>query len=231
MRRNAEVVKSVRVFPEDYICAPERTLLKFLKDEKTDGRKTIVYVTHSDKRDLIERIITLLKMEKMTGIRLPTSLDREDIPEWLEVEAPKCDVVILNQKAIEGVDAIHFQNVFFYEVDYSLYPVPQAAGRHWRLGQTQPCKTMFLEVPKTMLYRALALSMEKLGAASTLYGDDLDAMSSKFTTGSVLTEALKQELKGTPLPNLDDAYKRAAQVITKGMGTHAATTGQPTSSP
>lgn len=227
MRRNAEVVKNVRVFPEDYVCAPERTLMKFCKDEKEAGRKTIVYVTHSDKRDLIDRIITLLKLQGMSGVRLPTSLDREDIPEWLEGTAPQSDVVILNQKAIEGVDAIHFQNAFFYEVDYSLYPVPQAAGRHWRLGQTRPCKTVFLEVPKTMLYRALALTMEKLGAASTLYGDDLDAMSSKFTTGSVLTEALKQELKGTPLPDLDSAYKRAAQVITKGMGGSNGTQSSP----
>jgi len=208
---------NVKIFPPDYICSPERVMRDFVIDELNDGRKSIVYVTHSDKRDIIERLRWVVEQKGATTTRLPKSLDTEDVPKWLEEEAPKSDILFLNQKAIEGVDAIHFKNVFFYEVDYSVYPVMQAAGRHWRLRQTEKCKTVFMEVPDTMLYIALGLVMQKVGAASQLYGDDLDAMSGKFTANSVLIEAMNQQLKGQVSFDRDAIYAKARQTLVKNV--------------
>jgi hypothetical protein len=206
-------------FPPDYICNPEKELIKFCKDEKDQGRKTIVYVTHTDIRDIVNRLIGIMDDAGISAVRMPKSLDREKIPEWLHNEAPKYDVCILQEKAVEGVDAVMFQNVIFYEVDYTVWPVQQAAGRHWRLGQTEPCKTVFMEIEKTMLHRALALVMQSMCASSQIYGDEVDAQVSKFNKGTLITEALRQEMAGADLPDMDDLYKKTHQVITEGVAT------------
>ncbi len=205
---------TIRIFPDSYVCAPERALLKFVLDELNDDRKTIIYVTHTDVRDIVPRLMDVLSRGQVTSVRLPKSLDREDMPAWLREEAPKYDAVILNQKAIEGVDAVKFQNVFFYEIDYSVYPVDQASRRHWRLGQIEYCKTVFMEVEHTMLFRALALVMQRMAAASVLYGDDIEAQVGKYSAHSLITQAIKEELAGVELPDLGSLYQKAAEAIT-----------------
>ncbi len=207
---------NVKLFPESYVCAPERALIEFVTAELENDRKTIIYVTHTDVRDIVPRIMWALDQNNVSSIRLPKSINREDIPDWLQDEAPKFDTVILNQKAVEGVDAVKFQNTFFYEVDYSVYPVEQASRRHWRLNQVRPCKTVFLEVRGTMLFRALAMVMQKMAAASVLYGDDIEAQIGKFSAHSLLTQAIKDELEDTELPDIGDLYQKAAENITKG---------------
>ncbi|MGH9428457.1 MAG: hypothetical protein ACRD2L_19395, partial [Terriglobia bacterium] len=219
---------NIRIFPEDYVCAPERALIEFAKAEKEAGRKTIVYVVHTDVRDIVPRLSRVLLEAGLTSVRVPKTLDREDTPEWLMNEAPKSDVVILNQRAIEGVDAIKFQSVFFYEIDYSIYPVDQAARRHWRLGQVQPCKTVFLEVQGTMLFRALAMVMQRMAAASVLYGDDIEAQIGKYSAYSLLTQAIKDELADVELPDLGSLYKKAAQALTEHMTEEEKANGSPT---
>jgi hypothetical protein len=215
--RHADYDPNIKVFPESYICAPERELIRFVKEELEQKRKTIIYITHTDIRDIANRIIQILGNEGVTGVRLPKTLDRELVPEWLADEASKFDTVILNQRSVEGVDAIKFQNVFFYELDSSVYPVTQASGRHWRLGQTEPCKTVFMEVEKTLLHRILAIVMQRMAAASMVYGDDIDAHIGQYSANTVLVEAAKQEMAGAALPDLDKLFKKAADVITKGM--------------
>ena len=215
-----------KLFPPDYICAPERALLDFCKAEHAQGRKTVVYVTHTDIRDIVERLITIFDTEaNMSAVRMPKNIDREEIPAWLHNDAPQHDICILQEKSVEGVDAIMFQNVIFYELDYSVWPVQQAAGRHWRLGQTEPCKTVFLELEKTMLHRALALVMQGMCAASQIYGDEIEAQVSKFNKGTLIMEAMRQELEDTDLPDMDELYLRTKQVITQGVAQDDVQTG------
>lgn len=217
MEYHSKHTPNIKIFPETYICAPERAVIEFIRAEVEAKRKTILYVTHTDVRDLVPRLMSIMLQSGITSVRLPKNLDREDMPVWLMDEAPKNDVVILNQKAIEGVDAIRFQSVFFYEVDYSVYPVDQAARRHWRLGQTAACKTVFLEVEGTMLFRALVLVMQRMAASSVLYGDDIETQIGKYSAHSLLTQAIKEELAGVELPDLGSLYKKAAEALTEKM--------------
>ncbi len=205
----------IKIFPDSYICAPERALIKFVDDEKALGRKTIIYVTHTDVRDIVPRLMDVLGRSNITSVRQPKNIDREDIPSWLNNEAAQHDTVILNQRAVSGIDAVKFQNAFFYEIDYSVYPVDQAARRHWRLNQVEACKTVFLEVEKTMLFRALVLVMQRMAAASVLYGDDIEAQVGKYSAHSLITQAIKEELAGVELPDLSELYEKAAESITE----------------
>ena len=62
----------------------------------------------------------------------------------------------------------NFSTICFYETGYNLFTLRQASRRSWRIGQTKPCRIVYLHYAETMQARALALMGKKLTAADGL---------------------------------------------------------------
>jgi len=121
-------------------------------------------------------------------------------------------VLLCNPRLVEtGLDLLDFPTMIFYEIEYSLYTLMQAARRSWRLGQTRPVEVYWPCYKDTMEHRAVALIGRKVAAASLVYGDEAAAaLAEQAGAGRSLLHELAQEVvRGADVPDLSDLFARA----------------------
>lgn len=162
---------------EDIIRPKERALIDLLRAEKAQGRKVWVYVQYTDRHDVQGRLERLLREAgfRVGVLRASVPLDRREA--WIAQHAPRLDVVVSHPRLVEtGLDLFdrsgrhNFPTLCFYEAGYNLFTLRQASRRAWRIGQTHPCRVVYLYYAGTMQDRALALMGRKLTAAQALEG-------------------------------------------------------------
>ena len=133
-------------FPRDYYHAKERKLVEMVKEELAQGRGVFVYTRYSGAYGVNERIQEVLAAHGIESTVLTTAVGQEERLEWLEQEAQKgAKVIISNLELVEvSLDLIHWPTLIFYQLDYRVNDVRQAAKRAWRIGQTRECKIFYL---------------------------------------------------------------------------------------
>ena len=152
----------------------EQALLDLVQRHRARGRRVLVYVTHTNRRDMIPRLEQLLTRNQLRCAALrsnsPSSLKRES---WIMNRVREgLDVLICNPSLVEtGLDLIDFPTIIWYETSYSTYTTRQASRRSWRIGQTQPVDVYFLAYRNTMQARALELVGQKLQASLAVEGE------------------------------------------------------------
>lgn len=161
------------VFEEDELSPKEAWLVDYCHQEKWHGRKVLIYVRQTQKRDIRKRLERILKDAGIAARQLPDSLDTDKREEWIEKNAPKIDVLIVNPKKVEtGLDLVQFATAIFLEIEHSLFVLWQAMKRIHRPGQTQPVKIVYAVYAEALEEEALALVGAKKKAAHMLYGDN-----------------------------------------------------------
>ncbi len=162
---------------QDIVRPKERALIDLVRSEKSNGRKVWVYVQYTDTHDVQGRLERLLQGAglRVGVLRASVPLNRRE--EWIGRHAWQLDVVISHPRLVEtGLDLFdkggrhNFPTLCFYEAGYNLFTLRQASRRAWRIGQTQPCRVVYLYYAGTMQDRALALMGRKLTAAQALEG-------------------------------------------------------------
>jgi len=155
----------------------ERALIDLIRTEKTERRQVWVYVQFTDQHDVQGRLERLLNDQglRVGVLRASVPLNRREA--WIASHAPKLDAVISHPRLVEtGLDLFdkagghNFATICFYETGYNLFTLRQASRRSWRIGQTKPCRVVYLYYQGTMQDRALALMGKKLTAAQALEG-------------------------------------------------------------
>jgi hypothetical protein len=162
---------------EEVIRPKEQALIDLVQAEKAKGRKVWVYVQFTDKHDVQSRLEKLLRQEGLQVEVLHSSVALARREEWIATNAPRLDVVISHPRLVEtGLDLFdkggrhNFPTICFYETGYNLFTLRQASRRSWRIGQTEPCRIVYLHYEGTMQDRAMALMGRKLTAAQALEG-------------------------------------------------------------
>jgi hypothetical protein len=80
-------------------------------------------------------------------------------------------VIIYNMVLVEvGVDLLHFPTIIFYQGNDKINTVRQAAKRHWRIGQSRTCKTIFYVYNGTYQVEQFLRMMAKRSHALLLEG-------------------------------------------------------------
>ena len=175
--RDAEtggIIASAPALDDAEVYPKEKALLELTAQEQALGRRTLIFISHTDTRDLSPRLKELLtkagcKTEVLKS-GSPSSGEREA---WVQKKVDQgLQALIVNPRLVQtGLDLIQFPTIIWYENDYSVYVTRQASRRSWRIGQTQPVKVFFLAYEDTMQLQALKLIARKTQASLALEGE------------------------------------------------------------
>lgn len=153
----------------------ERALLDLVKKEVAEGRQCWVYAVMSETRDVVGRLVKLLRQEGLRADCLRASVDTGKREAWIAERGPTLDVCVSHPQLVEtGLDLFaehhNFCSLIWYETGYSLFCLRQASGRAWRIGQKKDCKTFYMFYEETMQARAMTLMGKKLAASTAIEG-------------------------------------------------------------
>ncbi len=226
LNKKGEVIRHVPLMelpainPNGHRWLPkEGWLANFCRAEKLQGRKVLVYVRQTGKRDIQDHLVLQLEENGLRVTVLGGNVDPRKREEWIAKRADRLDVLICNAELVKtGLDLIQFSSVVFYEITYSLYTLWQAVRRVWRLGQVRPVRAVFSIYNGTMEARALSLMGAKMKAAQLLYGDEVGGAIVPEEEGDLLTALAREVLNGADLPDLQTLFADEMKVSSNPLG-------------
>ena len=188
--RTGDVIVQVPPLSEEKLYPKEKALIDLVAAERLEGRRVLVYVTHTGTRDITGRMDDMLTRH---GFRVPVMKADAVAPNrreaWVADRVKQgIDVLICHPRLVQtGLDLIDFPTIVWDETDYSVYVVRQASRRSWRIGQTRPVKVVFMSYRNTLQADALKLVAKKMQSSLAVegelpedglaaYGDDGDDM-------------------------------------------------------
>ena len=212
-----DVLVQVPPLSEEKLYPKEKALLDLVAAERMEGRRVLVYATHTGTRDITGRIKDILTRHGFRSSVLKADTVPPDRREaWMEQRVKEgVDVVVCHPRLVQtGLDLIDFPTLVWFETDYSVYTMRQASRRSWRIGQTRPVKVVFMAYRGTLQADALKLVAQKLQSSLAVegelpedglaaYGDDGDdimlALARKIVNG-------EEEEEGE---SVEDAFAQA----------------------
>ena len=188
--RTGDVIVQVPPLSEEKLYPKEKALIDLVAAERLEGRRVLVYVTHTGTRDITGRMDDILTRH---GFRVAVMKADAVAPNrreaWVADKVKQgIDVLICHPRLVQtGLDLIDFPTIVWDETDYSVYVVRQASRRSWRIGQTRPVKVVFMSYRNTLQADALKLVAKKMQSSLAVegelpedglaaYGDDGDDM-------------------------------------------------------
>ncbi len=189
------------------ICLSQDTL--YPKDQRllahimaaVDGRKEKVWVYTVFTGTQLGRLQSIIEQHGYRVAVMTTAIPRSKREAWVDARLNEdVQVVISHPRLVEtGLDLYRFPTMLWFQTGYSLFLLRQASRRAWRIGQTRPCKVVFLVYDDTMQEAALTLMGRKMEAALGLEGrlslaglQALGASDSSNDLARVLAEGLPQ---------------------------------------
>ena len=168
-----------------------------MKENLKEGRKSLIYITLTGRRDIRERIVDILKRERINAGILSETVPPKKREQWIEANAEKFDALIVNPELVKlGLDLYQFPTVIFFQTGYNIFTLRQAARRSWRIGQRYPVKVYFLCYQETMQEVAISLIAKKLEASLLVEGELPEGLAQYTIEGSSMVEDMLKALMG-----------------------------------
>lgn len=183
----------------------EKELIKIVKNEMSEKRKSIIYVRDTgssrEGRDIRPRLMKILTDVGAKVAILDSTIKPPLRSDWLKhkILDQDYDVVIVSQELVKvGLDLLSTPTLIFYQFSWSLFTVNQAARRSWRIGQDKECRLFYLSYKDSYqeyMANIIARKNKAAGAIngevsneglSAMLGDDGDLQ-------SLLIESIKQK--------------------------------------
>ncbi len=159
---------------EERLYPKEKALVDLVAAERLEGRRVLVYATHTGTRDITGRMDAILTRHGFRVAVMKADAVAPDRREAWVAEKVKqgIDVLICHPRLVQtGLDLIDFPTICWYETDYSVYVMRQASRRSWRIGQTRPVKVVFMSYRNTLQADALKLVAKKLQSSLAVEGE------------------------------------------------------------
>ena len=248
---SGDVIVQVPPLSEEKLYPKEKALVDLVAKERMEGRRVLVYVTHTGTRDITGRMDEILTRHGFRVTVMKADAVAPDKREkWVADRVKEgIDVLVCHPRLVQtGLDLIDFPTIVWGEVDYSVYVMRQASRRSWRIGQTRPVKVVYMSYRNTLQADALKLVAKKLQSSLAVegelpedglaaYGDDGDdlmmALARKIVSGDeneaetvqeVFAQARDAEATAEELL-VDDGWKVVEvgpeAVAVNGNGSHA----------
>ena len=152
----------------------ERALVDLVAAERLQGRRVLVYATHTGTRDITERMESILKRHGFkAAVMKADAVPPERREAWVAKRVEEgVDVLVCHPRLVQtGLDLVEFPTICWYETDYSVYTMRQASRRSWRIGQTEPVQVVFMAYRNTLQADALTLVARKLQSSLAVEGE------------------------------------------------------------
>ena len=172
--RTGDVIVQVPPLLEERLYPKEKALLDLVAAERMEGRRVLVYVTHTGTRDITGRMDDILTRHGFRVAVMKADAVAPDKREaWVADRVKKgLDVLICHPRLVQtGLDLIDFPTIIWGETDYSTYVMRQASRRSWRIGQTRPVKVVYMSYRNTLQADALKLVAKKLQSSLAVEGE------------------------------------------------------------
>ena len=172
--RSGDVIVQVSPLSHEKLYPKEQALIDLVAAERLEGRRVLVYVTHTGTRDITGRMDDILTRH---GLRLAMMKADAVAPnrreKWVADKVKQgIDVLICHPRLVQtGLDLIDFPTTIWGETDYSVYVARQASRRSWRIGQTRPVKVVFMSYRNTLQADALKLVAKKMQSSLAVEGE------------------------------------------------------------
>ncbi len=169
-----EPIVQVPPLSHEKLYPKEKSLLDLVAAERMEGRRVLVYATHTGTRDITERMDDILTRHGFRVAVMKADAVAPDKREaWVAEKVNQgIDVMICHPRLVQtGLDLIDFPTTCWDETDYSTYVVRQASRRSWRIGQTRPVKVVFMSYRNTLQADALKLVAKKMQSSLAVEGE------------------------------------------------------------
>ena len=191
-------VVQVPPLSEEKLYPKEKALVDLVAAERMEGRRVLVYATHTGTRDITERMNDILTRHGFRVAVMKADAVAPDKREaWVADRVKQgIDVMICHPRLVQtGLDLIDFQTLVWFETDYSVYVMRQASRRSWRIGQTRPVKVVFMAYRNTLQADALKLVAKKLQSSLAVEGElPEDGLAAYGDDGDDLMMALARKI-------------------------------------
>ncbi len=172
--RTGDVIVQVPPLSHEKLYPKEKALIDLVAAERLEGRRVLVYVTHTGTRDITGRMDDILTRHGFrVAVMKADAVDPKRREAWVADRVKQgIDVLICHPRLVQtGLDLIDFPTIVWDETDYSVYVVRQASRRSWRIGQTRPVKVVFLAYRNTLQADALKLVAKKMQSSLAVEGE------------------------------------------------------------
>ncbi len=122
--RTEDVIVQVPPLSEEKLYPKEKALLDLVAAERLEGRRVLVYATHTGTRDVTERMSDILSRNGFRVAVMKADAVAPDRREaWVEQKVKEgIDVLICHPRLVQtGLDLIAFPTIAWAETDYSVY--------------------------------------------------------------------------------------------------------------
>jgi hypothetical protein len=210
--RTEEILATLPALPAESVYPKEAMLVSLCRESKSQGRRVLVYCTHTRTRDITRRLQRLLAEAGLRAEILASGVAGRTREAWIDRHAPALDVMITHPKLVgEGLDLIQFPDVVWMEPEYSTYAVRQASRRTWRIGQTEPVVVRFLVYSDTLQQHALGIVAKGIRAASMIDGEVLmDETLAEYGATEFFLELARMVVERASTPDADALLRAAA---------------------
>ena len=149
--QTGDVIVQVPPLSEERLYPKEKALVDLVAAERMEGRRVLVYVTHTGTRDITGRMDDILSRHGFrVAVMKADAVEPKRREAWVADKVKQgIDVLVCHPRLMQtGLDLIDFPTICWAETDYSLYVSRQASRRSWRVGQTCPVKVVFMSYRK-----------------------------------------------------------------------------------
>ena len=172
--RSGDVIVQVPPLSEEKLYPKEKALVDLVAAERMEGRRVLVYATHTGTRDITGRMDDILTRHGFrVAVMKADAVSPDKREAWVADKVKQgIDVMICHPRLVQtGLDLIDFPTLCWFETDYSVYVMRQASRRSWRIGQTRPVKVVFMSYKNTLQADALKLVAKKLQSSLAVEGE------------------------------------------------------------
>jgi hypothetical protein len=197
---------------EDFVvevCAPEieiavspkeQRMIDLIRENKAEGRKVMVFMVYTDKRDCAARAHDVFTKAGLQSKVLYSNVAAKKREQWIKDNSADVDVILCNPELVkEGLDLYDFPTLVSAQPICNLYTNRQAMARSWRLGQDKDVRVHYIGYKNTIQERLMALIASKLDSALLAEGNATDSalFEISYSPDNILREMVQAILAGS----------------------------------
>ena len=198
----------------------EEAMVEIALAERKEGRRFLLYCTHTRSRSVVERTMTVLENAGLNMAYMdPDKVKAEERLDWFKTNARHCDGIVVHPNAVStGLNLTEFPTIIWQEVSESAITADQASSRSDRINQTQAVRVYYLAYRDTLQHDALSILAAKADAGRSIYGElaknglsFMNPLADRFD--DIIENELHRELERSQTNQADDTARQALAMV------------------